>query len=101
MTYKFSDHCLDILRQHVQCCGSTTLIPTKFMEGIKRNYIDSDQIHTCRSFTFLRAWTTSRGIGGDSYVERDMSIIDPRKHSLAQEKFAHIAAELGGASTPS
>lgn len=88
-------HCLDILRQHVQCSGSTTLIPTRFMDGIKRNYIDSDQVHTCRSFTFLRDWTTSRRVGGDAYVERDSSIVDPRKHALAEEKLAHIVAELG------
>ncbi|PVH73924.1 hypothetical protein DL98DRAFT_389913, partial [Cadophora sp. DSE1049] len=55
-----NEHCLDIIRQSIQCSGSTTLIPTKFMEGLHHNYIDSDQVHTCRSFTFLRDWMNTR-----------------------------------------
>ena len=71
------------------------------MEGIQRNYIDSDQVHTCRSFTFLREWTNNRAVGEDSYVERDMSIVDPRKHALALEKFEHMMGKAGVVSPPS
>jgi len=88
------DHCLDAIRQYVQCAGVTTLIPTKFYEGIKRNYIDSDQVHTCRSFNYLRDWTTSRKAGSPSYVDRDLSIVDVRKNNLAQDRMAQIAAHL-------
>lgn len=77
-----SEHCLDIIRQSVQCYGSTTLIPTKFMEGLRHNYIDSDQTHTCRSFNRLREWTTWRQKGNGGYVPRDLSVVDARKHEI-------------------
>ncbi|GAB1316887.1 hypothetical protein MFIFM68171_07097 [Madurella fahalii] len=38
-------HCLELLRQSIQCYGSTTLIPTRFMEGLGHLYRDSDQKH--------------------------------------------------------
>jgi len=84
------DHCLDAIRQYVQCAGITTLVPTKFREGAQRNYIDSDQVHTCRSFTYLRNWATSRRDGGPAFVERDRSIIDLRKNKLAEKKMAEM-----------
>lgn len=77
------DHCLDAIRQYVMCAGSTTLIPTQFYEGAKRNYIDSDQMHTCRSFEYLREFAYSRAPGGTAYVPRDKSVIDTRKHELS------------------
>ncbi|PMD45014.1 hypothetical protein L207DRAFT_381367, partial [Hyaloscypha variabilis F] len=57
------EHCLNSISQTIMCYGSTTLIPTKFFEGLHHNYIDADQTHTCRSFTFLRDWTISRHSG--------------------------------------
>jgi hypothetical protein len=78
------DHCLEILRQTVQCYGSTALIPTKFMEGLEHNYIDSDQLHVCRSFTAIRDFTDSRMPGRDRYVTRDKSLLDDRKHAIAK-----------------
>lgn len=53
-------HCLELLRQSIQCYGSTTLIPTRFMDGLGHLYIDSDQVHTCRSFPFLQDWVRRR-----------------------------------------
>jgi len=79
------EHCLDILRQSVQCYGSTTLIPGIWRESLSHNYIDSDQIHTCRSFTDLRDWTDRRAQGQDLAVERDLSVVDPRKHRVGYE----------------
>lgn len=46
-------------------------------------YIDSDQVHTCRSFQYLRDFTTSREKGYAGYVERDQSLRDDRKHRIA------------------
>ena len=88
MTDEYIDHCLDSLRQYIQCAGDTTLVPTKWYENFQGNYADSDQVHTCRSFNFLRDWTTDRGPGGPLYVERDHSIVDARKNSLAKAKMA-------------
>ncbi|SMQ47375.1 unnamed protein product [Zymoseptoria tritici ST99CH_3D7] len=70
------EHCIDVLRQEVQCYGSTTLIPSQYFPAIEQNYIDSDQQHVCRSFTTLREWTNRRRIHGDLYVKRNTSGID-------------------------
>ncbi|KAK3692432.1 hypothetical protein B0T22DRAFT_531912 [Podospora appendiculata] len=59
------EHCLDIIRQAIQCHGSTTLIPTEYRPGLRRAYIDSDQTHTCRSFAYLHSFSASRQPGGD------------------------------------
>lgn len=79
-----TEHCLDAIRQTVQCYGSTTLIPTRFREGLEHNYIDSNQVHTCRSFTHLRDFVTTRKRHHEDYVERDKSLRDPRKHAIAK-----------------
>ncbi|SCV37166.1 uncharacterized protein FFFS_05530 [Fusarium fujikuroi] len=68
----------------VQCYGSTTLIPTRFMEGLEHNYIDSDQRHVCRSFTAIRDFMDSRMPGGGRYVARDQSLLNERKHKIAK-----------------
>ncbi|KAH8882203.1 hypothetical protein GQ53DRAFT_701340 [Thozetella sp. PMI_491] len=73
------EHCLDALRQTIQCYGSTTLIPTRYWPGLHHNYIDSDQVHTCRSFSFLRDFVTSREPGREGYVERDQSVLEHAK----------------------
>src|SRR5436853_6726075 len=90
------DHCLDIIRQYIQCAGITTLVPTRYYDGIRRNYIDSDQLHTCRSFRFLREWTTNRSPGGSAYAERDLSVVDAEKHRLAREKMAEMSNMAAG-----
>lgn len=67
-------HCLDSIRQHIQCYGSTTLIPTKWREGAGRQYIDSNQEHVCRDFSYLRKFVRRRSLEGDLYVPRDKSL---------------------------
>lgn len=67
-------HCLDSIRQHVQCYGSTTLIPTKWRDGAQRQYIDSNQEHVCRDFSYLRKYVHRRSLEGDLYVHRDKSL---------------------------
>jgi hypothetical protein len=64
------------------CFGSTTLIPTKFSFPLRHNYIDSDQEHICRSFTFLRDYTTSRANGNPAHAPRDKSLINEEKHKI-------------------
>ncbi|RFU31169.1 hypothetical protein B7463_g5187, partial [Scytalidium lignicola] len=64
------EHCIDIIRQSIICYGSTTLIPTKYYRGIGHNYIDSNQVHTCRDIRELRNWVNERQKGGKYYVPR-------------------------------
>ncbi|KAI1323290.1 hypothetical protein F5Y16DRAFT_403593 [Xylariaceae sp. FL0255] len=93
------EHCLDALRQTIQCYGSTTLIPTEYRDGIQHNYIDSDQMHTCRSFSYLRDFVTARGHKGDAYVARNMDLVDTQKHDTAvawkKQKNSHKHKEKG------
>ena len=93
----YAEHCLDILRQSIQCYGSTTLIPSQYMDGLQHQYIDSDQVHVCRSFTFLRDFVTAREKGNEAFVERDQSLLDDRKHHDAMEDLKkHQMEELEG-----
>lgn len=63
-------------------------MPTRYWEGARHNYIDADQVHTCRSFTFLREYVDTRQPGREAYIEPDKSVIDDRKHVLAVEFMA-------------
>ncbi|PSR90741.1 hypothetical protein BD289DRAFT_208564 [Coniella lustricola] len=82
-----TEHCLEIIRQSIQCYGSTTLIPTKFFEGRRHNYIDSDQVHVCRNFNYLRDYSTSRAKGHGAYVERDRALLDEHKHAVVKQYY--------------
>jgi len=64
------------------------------MRGSKRNYIESDQIHTCRSFTFLREWVDNRKPDGPDYKERDQKVLDPAKHALALDRLAQLMGHM-------
>lgn len=54
------DHCIEQMRQYIMCAGDMTPIPTKFYSSLGRNYVDSDQAHTCRNFEKLRVWMVDR-----------------------------------------
>ncbi|EGP85620.1 uncharacterized protein MYCGRDRAFT_45332, partial [Zymoseptoria tritici IPO323] len=56
------DHCLDIIRQSLECSSDLTLNPTRWWPGLDdgKNFIDSDQVHTCRNFTKVRQWAFAR-----------------------------------------
>lgn len=51
-----TDHCLDVLRESVQCHGDLTLIPYRPDKNSSYYYSDSIQLHTCRNFDELRHW---------------------------------------------
>lgn len=59
------DHCINHLRQIVQCHGDMTPLPVIWVD-IKnhahggRTIPDFDQVHTCRDFTALREWSTEQ-----------------------------------------
>jgi hypothetical protein len=48
------EHCLDIIRQAIQCHADLTPIPSRRFPGHPDGFIDSDQPHTCRSISKLR-----------------------------------------------
>jgi len=56
------EHCLDQLRQNIQCAGDLTLVPLKpFGEEPNVNLIGAPQVHTCRNWETFRKWYTQRG----------------------------------------
>jgi Mycotoxin biosynthesis protein UstYa len=49
-----TDHCVDALRESIQCSGDLTPIPIILpYEGI-RQIPDTAQVHTCRNFDVLK-----------------------------------------------
>ncbi|KAK7730594.1 hypothetical protein SLS53_008984 [Cytospora paraplurivora] len=75
----FTEHCIDTIRQHIQCYGSTTMIPTKWRDGAKRQYVDTNQEHVCRDFSYLRKYMKRRSLEGDLYVPRDKKLLGMAK----------------------
>ncbi|EGP85705.1 uncharacterized protein MYCGRDRAFT_29302, partial [Zymoseptoria tritici IPO323] len=58
-----TDHCIDLIRQSIQCQSDITLNPTRWwpaLGGTGRNFIDTDRPHTCRNFGKIREWAHGR-----------------------------------------
>jgi hypothetical protein len=56
-------HCMEQIRQYIMCAGDLTPIPTRYMEGIYNNYVDSDVVHMCRDWDPIRQWARSHKTG--------------------------------------
>jgi len=63
----------------IQCYGDITPIPSRYYPGIGQNYIDSDQVHTCRNFGRLRTWVSER-YNGSLAVEPKFRGMEGGKH---------------------
>ncbi|KAE8447946.1 hypothetical protein EG329_010018 [Mollisiaceae sp. DMI_Dod_QoI] len=56
------EHCLDQLRQNIQCAGDLTPVPLRpYGEEPNVNLIGTPQIHTCRNWNTFRQFYTQRG----------------------------------------
>ena len=56
------EHCLEQLRQTIQCAGDLTPVPIRpYGEGKESSYIGTSQVHTCRNWDTFRKWYTKRG----------------------------------------
>lgn len=53
-------HCIDSIRQSIQCKADLTIIPTQWQPGLGENYIDADREHECRDFEKVKKWELSR-----------------------------------------
>ncbi|KAK0616930.1 hypothetical protein B0T14DRAFT_524043, partial [Immersiella caudata] len=56
------DHCIDVLRQHIQCHVDLTPLPVKWSDLGERPYVEFNQTHTCRSYKEARKWGLERTI---------------------------------------
>ncbi|CAG8951652.1 hypothetical protein HYFRA_00005452 [Hymenoscyphus fraxineus] len=58
------DHCINHLRQYVQCHGDLTPTPmiAASRNASKQGWVtpDFDTVHTCRDFTAIRDWSTEK-----------------------------------------
>lgn len=92
------DHCIEQIRQHIMCYGSTTPIPTKWREGAQRQHFDSNQDHVCRDFSYLHRYMTRRSHGGDLYAPRDKSLMGMAKaweHEWEENDLPEVLTERG------
>jgi hypothetical protein len=63
------EHCLDFLRQLVQCSSDLTPIPLVYSKGAGFPIPDFEQVHTCRSFDSIRKWALKQNEDTLSTVE--------------------------------
>ncbi|KAF2210011.1 hypothetical protein CERZMDRAFT_13606, partial [Cercospora zeae-maydis SCOH1-5] len=54
------DHCIDMIRQTIQCFGDLSPVPHRWWPGLGKPFIYPTQMHTCRNFTKIRAWASQR-----------------------------------------
>ncbi len=57
-----SDHCIEQLRQNIQCAGDLTPVPLRpYGDPGKANQIGTPQVHTCRNWITFRKWYSKWG----------------------------------------
>lgn len=65
------DHCLDILRQAIQCYGDTTFITFDWMKNRSTPYPNFYTRHKCRKLGPLSNWVTEHLEGnGEEWLEK-------------------------------
>ncbi|EME78253.1 uncharacterized protein MYCFIDRAFT_144082 [Pseudocercospora fijiensis CIRAD86] len=62
-------HCIDQIRQRIQCSADGTITPLRYQPAIDYMYVDSNQVHTCRKFQNLWDYTRQR-VNGSLAVPR-------------------------------
>jgi hypothetical protein len=50
------DHCIDQLRQNIQCHGDATMNGATWYEGGQKAFVDTENIYTCRDFNEFGEW---------------------------------------------
>ncbi|KAG8168125.1 hypothetical protein KVR01_003814 [Diaporthe batatas] len=70
-----TEHCIDHLRQSIMCWGSTSVVPLKYFEGYKSEYVKTDALHTCRKFEPIREFVSER-FNGSLFVPRPDGYVD-------------------------
>ena len=53
------DHCVDQIRESLQCSADLTPIPTRWYPGAG-GFVVTDRVHTCRNFDKVQEWATKR-----------------------------------------
>ncbi|KAF2102913.1 hypothetical protein NA57DRAFT_71898 [Rhizodiscina lignyota] len=59
-TWIHLDHCLDFIRQVVQCHGDLTPMTWYWSEAINRTVLKPERAHTCRNWNKIQGWAMER-----------------------------------------
>lgn len=54
------DHCVDQIRQLLMCHADLTPIKVVYYPGYPREFVDSDQVHSCRDWKPIQKWMDER-----------------------------------------
>jgi len=56
-----NDHCIDYLRQTLQCSADITPAPVMYYPSADTRISNFEQVHTCRNFERLLEWVSEKG----------------------------------------
>ncbi len=72
----FTDHCINHLRQAIQCWASTAVTPIKWFEGYHHGYVQSNTVHTCRKFEPIREFVSERFNGSLAIPRTKQGVVE-------------------------
>lgn len=65
-----TDHCIDQIRQALECHSDLTPVPMLRVEGGPQGlYVGNGEVHTCRDFGKIQEWVRQRGMLNDALGE--------------------------------
>ncbi len=80
------DHCLNHIRQAIQCHGDMTPVTSIYMPSVNTMVGNFEQAHTCRDWSKVKAWLAERaaqdeirGLVGPSPTTAIITRIQPRR----------------------
>jgi Mycotoxin biosynthesis protein UstYa len=85
-TNKRTDHCIDILRQALQCHGDVGVVTNSWVDGFESAYPDFNVWHKCRKFDALLDWTGRHAVDAEP-------TLPPGVHPLAKPPCENAARD--------
>ncbi|KAL2221995.1 hypothetical protein M432DRAFT_601161 [Thermoascus aurantiacus ATCC 26904] len=65
------DHCIDMLRQVIQCNGDVGIVTSSWVKGFSGSYPDFSTWHKCRKFQPLMDYTAKHEVDGELVMPED------------------------------
>ncbi|KAJ6518470.1 hypothetical protein DFH09DRAFT_1396269 [Mycena vulgaris] len=83
---EYVSHCVDWIRQSVQCVGDTSVIVWQWENFMNANIVKGEIAHTCRKFDKLQDWGRNHMLLDvyDPTVRIDDDIVVPIFHNEIQ-----------------
>lgn len=83
-----SDHCIDAIRQYIQCHMDMTPINLVWSENKGGILPDFRQTHTCKSYHEAHEWVLRRNIANYEYGIGDEGVADDARRTLEEMGWA-------------